>query len=111
MVPTSALLRSPGHPFYAALNKLLADAQFDAYVEGLCEPLYRDGGRPSIPPGVFFRMLFIGNSPATCTPAAELISPCLLYPSDAADEKKVVTLAVRSNHTKTLSTHRQCYMP
>ena len=60
MVPTSALPRSPGHPFYAALNKLLAEAKFDAYVEGLCEPLYRDGGRPSIPPGVFFRMLFIG---------------------------------------------------
>lgn len=60
MVPTSALPRSPGHPFYVALNKLLAEAKFDAYVEGLCEPLYRDGGRPSIPPGVFFRMLFIG---------------------------------------------------
>ena len=60
MVPTSALPRSPGHPFYATLNKLLAEAKFDPYVEGLCEPLYRDGGRPSIPPGVFFRMLFIG---------------------------------------------------
>jgi transposase len=43
-----------------ALNKLLAEAKFDAYVEDLCAPLYRDGGRPSIPPGVFFRMLFIG---------------------------------------------------
>lgn len=60
MVPTSALPRSPGHPFYAALNKLLAEAKFDAYVEDLCEPLYREGGRPSIPPGVYFRMLFIG---------------------------------------------------
>jgi transposase len=60
MVPTSALPRSPGHPFYAALNKLLAEAKFDEYVEGLCAPLYKDGGRPSIPPGVFFRMLFIG---------------------------------------------------
>lgn len=60
MVPTSALPRSPGHPFYVALNKLLAEARFDAYVEGLCEPFYREGGRPSIPPGVFFRMLFVG---------------------------------------------------
>jgi transposase len=60
MVPTSALPRSPGHPFYVALNKLLAEAKFDAYVEDLCAPLYRDGGRPSIPPGVLFRMLFIG---------------------------------------------------
>jgi transposase len=60
MVPTSALPRSPGHPFYVALNRLLSEAKFDAYVEGLCEPLYREGGRPSIPPGVYFRMLFIG---------------------------------------------------
>ena len=30
MVPTSALPRSPGHPFYVALNKLLAEAKFDA---------------------------------------------------------------------------------
>lgn len=60
MVSASALPRSPGHPFYAALNRLLSEAKFDAYVEGLCEPLYRDGGRPSIPPGVYFRMLFIG---------------------------------------------------
>ena len=60
MVPTSALPRSPGHPFYVALNALLSGAKFDKYVEDLCEPLYRDGGRPSIPPGVYFRMLFIG---------------------------------------------------
>ena len=60
MVPTSALPRSPGHPFYVALNRLLAEAKFDAHVESLCEPLYREGGRPSIPPGVFFRMLFVG---------------------------------------------------
>jgi len=52
--------RSPGHPFYVALNKLLAEARFDAYVEDLCEPLYREGGRPSVPPGVFVRMLFVG---------------------------------------------------
>jgi len=60
MVPTSSLPRSPGHPFYVALNKLLAEAKFDAYVENLCASLYAEGGRPSIPPGVFFRMLFIG---------------------------------------------------
>ena len=60
MVPTSALPRSPGHPFYVALNALLSDAQFDKYVEDLCAPLYREGGRPSIPPGVYFRMLFVG---------------------------------------------------
>ena len=60
LVPTSALPKSPGHPFYKLLDRLLKDAKFDAYVEDLCAPLYKDGGRPSIPPGVFFRMLFVG---------------------------------------------------
>jgi transposase len=59
---TSAdLPRSAGHPFYDRLNRLLAEHGFDAYAEGLCRPYYADGqGRPGIPPGVYFRMLFVG---------------------------------------------------
>lgn len=59
-VTTTSLPRSPGHPFYVALNRLLAEAQFDEFVEKLCAPLYSEGGRPSIPPGVYFRMLLVG---------------------------------------------------
>lgn len=59
-IPATSLPRSPGHPFYQALNDLLAEAGFDAYVEDLCEPHYKEGGRPGVPPGVFFGMLFIG---------------------------------------------------
>ena len=59
-VTTTSLPRSPGHPFYVALNKLLAEAKFDEFVEKLCAPLYSEGGRPSIPPGVYFRMLLVG---------------------------------------------------
>jgi len=55
------LRRSPGHPFYRALNKLLTEASFDASVEALCEPHYARGtGRPGIPPGVYFRTLLAG---------------------------------------------------
>ena len=55
------LPRSPGHPFYDKLNRLLASADFDRYVEGLCGPYYDETmGAPSIPPGVYFRMLLIG---------------------------------------------------
>lgn len=55
------LPRAPGHAFYAKLNGLLAEAEFDRWVEALCEPYYADGrGRPSLPPGVYFRMLFVG---------------------------------------------------
>jgi transposase len=55
------LPRSPGHPFYDKLNQLLAEADFDPFVESLCGPYYDETlGAPSIPPGVYFRMLFIG---------------------------------------------------
>jgi len=61
-VATCDLPKSPGHPFYAKLNRLLEEAGFDRFVENLCRPYYsRSGrGRPSIPPGIYFRMLFIG---------------------------------------------------
>jgi len=60
-VATSALPRSPGHPFYRKLNELLAEAGFDAWLEALCRPYYADEqGRPSIPPGTYFRMILIG---------------------------------------------------
>ena len=59
-VPVTQLPKTPAHPFYAKLNAVLAQARFDAFVENLCEPYYKEGGRPSIPPGTYFRMLFIG---------------------------------------------------
>jgi len=60
-IATGNLPVSPGHPFYRKLNQVLAEAGFDAFVEKLCSPYYVEKvGRPSIPPGVYFRMLFIG---------------------------------------------------
>src|SRR5881628_3298049 len=59
-IPTAELVSGPGHPFYTKLNEVLAEAGFDELVETLCAPFYKDGGRPSIPPGRYFRMLFIG---------------------------------------------------
>jgi transposase len=55
------LPRSPGHVFYRKLNQVLAEGGFDRWVEALCEPHYCKGeGRPSVPPGVYFRMLLVG---------------------------------------------------
>lgn len=55
------LPRSPGHVFYRKLNRLLAEGGFDRWIEGLCEPHYAKGeGRPSLPPGTYFRMLLVG---------------------------------------------------
>jgi transposase len=60
-IATTDLPHSPGHVFYDKLNRLLADAGFDRFVETLCQPYYADGiGRDSIPPGTYFRMLFVG---------------------------------------------------
>ena len=52
--------KPPGHPFYERFNAILRKAEFDPYVEGLCEKFYKEGGRPSVAPGVYFRMLFLG---------------------------------------------------
>jgi transposase len=60
-VATTSLPKSEGHVFYRKLNCLLAEADFDRQIEKLCEPYYhRQIGRPSIPPGVYFRMLLVG---------------------------------------------------
>ena len=54
------LPKSVGHVFYVKLNQLLAEAGFDPWIEELCEPYYAAGGRPSLPPGNYFRMLLVG---------------------------------------------------
>jgi len=60
-VTSADLPQSPGHAFYDRLNRLLAEADFDRFVEDLCRPHYAgDVGRPSLPPGTYFRMLFVG---------------------------------------------------
>jgi len=60
-VATTDLPKSPGHPFYRKLNRLLAEAGFDTWLESLCRPYYADGqGRDSIPPGTYFRMILVG---------------------------------------------------
>ena len=60
-VATTSLPKSVGHVFYRKLNRLLAEAEFDRTVEKMCEPYYHAHlGRPSIPPGVYFRMLLVG---------------------------------------------------
>jgi hypothetical protein len=51
---------APRHAFYDWCNEVLAE--FDEAVEMLCQEYYKDGvGRPSIPPGRYFRMLVVGQ--------------------------------------------------
>lgn len=60
-IPSAVLAQAAGHPFYTRLNQLLADNQFDEFVETLCAKFYADQvGRPSLAPGVYFRSLLVG---------------------------------------------------
>jgi transposase len=60
-VATQDLPRSAAHPFYTRLNQILDKADFDGYVETLCQQFYADEvGRPGLPPGRYFRLLLIG---------------------------------------------------
>lgn len=57
------LPKSAGHSLYQKLNRLLAEAEFDRWIEKRCWQYYEQTekrGQPSIPPDVYFRMLFVG---------------------------------------------------
>src|SRR5689334_9994885 len=52
---------APGHPFYKRLNEILDDAKFDSFCETNCASFYHHKlGRPSLPPGQYFRVMMIG---------------------------------------------------
>jgi transposase len=52
---------APGHPFYKRLNEVLDNAKFDRFCETNCATFYHDKlGRPSLPPGQYFRIMMIG---------------------------------------------------
>src|SRR6476661_7540718 len=61
LVAWSEMPRSPGHVFYDRLQAELTAAGFDSFVEELCTAHYAARrGRPSLPPGRYFRMLLVG---------------------------------------------------
>src|SRR6476659_8552349 len=61
LVTWAEMPRSPGHVFYDRLQVELLNAGFDSFVEGQCAPYYAARqGRPSLPPGRYFRMLLVG---------------------------------------------------
>ncbi len=60
-ITADTLPRAPRHVFYERLNRILAEHEFDKFVEASCRPFYADKmGRPGLVPGVYFRALFIG---------------------------------------------------
>jgi transposase len=60
-IAASDLPKSPSHPFYERLGAVLDAHDFDRFVENLCSGFYAPVmGRPSLPPGRYFRLLLIG---------------------------------------------------
>src|SRR2546426_12287140 len=61
-IATGQLPRTRGHVFYDAVNEILKAEGFDAFAEQECVHCYKSEtiGRPSIVPGVYFRMVMVG---------------------------------------------------
>jgi transposase len=60
-VPVAELPSTAAHPFYQRLNQILDDAHFDDFVETACQRFYAPTmGRPSLAPGIYFRLLLLG---------------------------------------------------
>ena len=61
-VAATELPRSRGHVFYDRVNEILQKAGFDAFAEKECRQFYKSEtmGRPSLAPGVYFRLLMMG---------------------------------------------------
>ena len=58
---SATIVDTPGHVFYERLNDVLSEHDFDRRIEHLCQRYYRGRrGRPSMAPGVYFRMLLVG---------------------------------------------------
>jgi transposase len=53
--------KAASHPFYAKVNQILERHKVDKRLEHLCKRFYKPVmGRPSMIPGVYFRMLLLG---------------------------------------------------
>jgi transposase len=60
-VSTNEIPKAASHPFYAKVNEVLERHQVDRRLEHVCRRFYKPTfGRPSISPGVYFRLLLIG---------------------------------------------------
>jgi transposase len=61
-IATKDVVGGPRNAFYDQLNEILKQHKFDRKVELLCRRFYKNSplGRPSMAPGVYFRLMLIG---------------------------------------------------
>jgi transposase len=61
-IASTELPQTRGHVFYDRVNEILRDQGFDQFAEKECCRFYKSEtiGRPSLAPGVYFRLLMVG---------------------------------------------------
>ena len=60
-ISAAEIPQTAAHPYYSKVNEVMREARFDQKVEQLCRRYYKPVmGRPSMAPGVYFRMLLVG---------------------------------------------------
>jgi transposase len=61
-IASKDVVGGPRNAFYDQVNEILTQHKFDRKVEALCRRFYKDSplGRPSMAPGVYFRLMLIG---------------------------------------------------
>src|SRR4051794_24752339 len=61
MIGWAGLPRSPGHALHDRLQAVVVEVGFDRFAEEACAPYHAARrGRPSLPPGRYFRMHLVG---------------------------------------------------
>src|SRR5215218_276111 len=115
-VATQDLPRSAAHPFYRRLNRVLDEAQFDAFVEGACATFYAEVmGRPSLAPGRHFRLLLLGyfegldSERAIAWRAADSLSVRSFLDLDLQDATPDHSTISRTRRLIDLETHRAVF--
>ena len=61
-IAANDVVQTPGHAVYDRINAILSKHNFDRRVEQMCRKFYKKSrrGRPSLAPGVYFRLMMIG---------------------------------------------------
>ena len=59
-IATAELPENTAHPFFSKVNEILKKHGFDKAVDEIAAPFYKEGGRPGIPVGDYFRMMMVG---------------------------------------------------
>jgi transposase len=110
-IPTPA-----SHPFYSRVNQVLDEHGFDRKVEFLCKRYYTPVmGRPSVAPGVYFRLLLVGycegidSERGICWRAADSLSLRQFLGFELTEDTPEHSTMSRTRRLLSLETHKAVF--